>query len=292
MPLKNRWLTSCLVSCDGHSVLIDCGEGTQIAVRCAGKKIKNLDMICITHFHADHISGLPGFLLSLGNEGRTEPVKIIGPRNIEKIVKSLCIIAKSLPFELQFEEVSSLSAIKCGKMEIKSFPVAHGMECYGYCIELKRVGKFDVNKAKENQVPMNVWSALQKNKTAEYHGVIYTSDMVLGESRKGIKLTYCTDSRPTDTIIENAKLADLLICEGLYGSAEKLDRAIETHHMIFSEAAELAKKAEVRQLWLTHYSPALTEPEEEIQNAREIFWNTECGFDGKNIDLSYEDEKK
>lgn len=289
LPLKNRWLTSCLVSCEGHSVLIDCGEGTQIAVKCAGKKTKNVDMICITHFHADHISGLPGFLLSLGNEGRTEPVTILGPKGLNHIVKSLCVIAPCLTFDLNIREIPKTTNIKCGNLYINPFHAEHGIDCYGYSIELKRNGKFDPAKAKLNNVPVAVWSALQKNDSIEYQGNLYTSDMVLGESRKGIKFTYCTDSRPTKIIAQNAENSDLFICEGLYSQPEKLARAVETNHMIYSEAAQLAKTANVKKLWLTHYSPALTDPEEGIEFARNIFPDAECGFDGKNIDLCYDE---
>ena len=282
MPLKNRWLSSCLLNTNGHSVLIDCGEGTQIAMKCAGQRFKPVDVICITHFHADHISGLPGFLLTLCSEGRTEPVTIVGPAGLSRVVKALCMIAPNLTYEVRCEEYTGGQfSLQADALKITPFPVKHGIPCLGYRFDMERVGKFDPEKAAKNNVPMKLWSTLQKKGTVEYEGRLYTPDMVLGPDRKGLRVTYVTDTRPTDTIVENADEADLFICEGMFSDPDKLSRAVETRHMIFSEAALRAKKANVRRLWLTHYSPSLPEPEEGISAASDIFPFTECGFDGK-----------
>ncbi len=289
LPMKNRWLTSCLISCQGHSILIDCGEGTQIALKCAAKKCTPVDLICITHFHADHISGLPGFLLSMGNEGRTEPVTIVGPRGIGRIVRSLCVIAPNLPFEVNVMEIDKPAPFDSGMIRITPFEVRHKIRCFGYSAELLRKGRFIPEKAKANNVPMCIWSTLQKDGIAEYEGRRFTYEDVSEGSRKGIKLTYCTDSRPTENIEVNAKDSDLFICEGLYYEQEKSERAVTTGHMLYSEAALLAKKAGVKRLWLTHFSPAVNEPELGIDVARAIFPDAECGCDGKNIDIPYED---
>ncbi len=294
MPLKDRWLSSCLVSVNGSSILIDCGEGTQIALKMTKNKFKPIDIICFTHFHADHISGLAGFLLSMGNEGRNEPVTLIGPRGLGYVVKCLCVIANGLPFELNFIEIDSLNnacaPIKLNSLKIIPFYTDHTVECLGYSVELGRIGKFDAEKARQNNVPLEIWAKLQKNPSVEYKDKLYTSDMVLGEQRKGIKLTYCTDTRPTDSIVLNAQKSDLFICEGMFGDDNKLKRAEKTKHMLFSEAARLARLSCVKRLWRTHYSPSLDNPREYLNTAREIFENTECGFDGKTISLDFPDE--
>lgn len=290
MPLKNRWLTSCLLHCEGRSVLVDCGEGTQIAMKMIGARFKPIDLICFTHYHADHISGLPGLLLSMGNEGREEPVTFAGPKGLEQIVRSLCVIAPNLPFEMQFMELNEIHSFSSGALTVTPFHAQHSIECFGYRFDLPRKGKFNPEKAKQNEVPMVLWGPLRKNGEMDYEGKHYTYDMVSDGERKGIRLVYCTDSRPTETIVKNAVNADLFICEGLYDDPAKLTKVRKAGHMLYREAAEMARKADVRQLWLTHFSPALKEPEAGIDAARSVFSATECGYDGKSICLRFDDQ--
>lgn len=291
MPLPNRALTSLMLRYNGSSILIDCGEGTQIAVKKCGWSFKPIDVICFTHYHADHISGLPGLLLTLGNAERTEPLLMIGPRRLEKTVNALRTIAPELPFPIVFHELQEQEeTIPIGDLILHAYRVNHNVTCYGYSIELKRAGKFDVEKAKANQVPMPCWSPLQKQESFEYEGVTYTKDMVLGIPRKGLKLTYCTDTRPTESILKYAKDADLFICEGMYGEDGKEEKAKEYKHMTMYEAAELAKKADVKELWLTHYSPSLVHPEQYGDKVREIFENTIVTKDGRTCVLKFEEE--
>ena len=106
LPLPGRWLTSLLLRYNGSSMLIDCGEGTQIAIKEKGWSFHPIDVICFTHYHADHISGLPGLLLTIGNSDRTEPVTLIGPKGLSRVVSALRVIAPELPYELRFIELS------------------------------------------------------------------------------------------------------------------------------------------------------------------------------------------
>lgn len=291
MPIPKRWLTSLLTRYNGSSLLIDCGEGTQVAMKQSGETFKPIDVICITHFHADHISGLPGFLLTMGNADRTEPVTIIGPKGIERVVNSLRVIAPELPFELKFIELEkSFESIELNGYIIEAFKVNHAVVCYGYTIKINRIGKFMVDNAKALGIPVTCWNTLQKGESVIVDGKEITPDMVLGPARKGIKLTYCTDSRPTASIIENAKDADLFICEGMYGEPEKESKARENKHMTFTEAARMAKEANVGELWLTHYSPALVRPKDYVGDARMIFEHTHVCEDGKSITLGFSDE--
>ncbi len=291
MPLPQRALTSLMVRYNGTSILIDCGEGTQIAVKKCGWSFKHIDVICFTHFHADHISGLPGLLLTLGNTERTEPLLIIGPRRLEKVVNSLRVIAPELPFPIEFHELQEVEEqISMFGLKLHAFRVNHNVTCYGYSIELDRVGKFDIEKAKRNQVPMPCWSPLQKQETFIYEGVSYTQDMVLGAARKGLKLTYCTDTRPTESIVTNARGSDLFICEGMYGEDGKEEKAREYKHMTMYEAAELAKQADVQELWLTHYSPSLVYPEQYEKKVKQIFPNTVISRDGRIRELKFEED--
>ena len=291
MPLPNRWLTALMLRYNGSSLLIDCGEGTQIAMREAGVNFKPIDVLCITHFHADHISGLPGFLLTMGNAERTEPLTIIGPKGLQRVVSALRTIAPELPFEIKCIELNEADEyIEMNGYYIHAFKVKHNVVCYGYSIEIKRSGKFSVEKAKEQNIPMKFWNPLQKGNIVEEDGVVYKPEMVLGPARKGIKLTYCTDSRPLDSIVEAAKDSDLFICEGMYAEKEKIAKARQNKHMTFYEAAEMAKRANVKEMWLTHFSPSLVRGEDYMPAVRKIFGNSYLGKDGKTVELKFQED--
>lgn len=293
MPLPNRWLTAAMFRYNGSSLLIDCGEGTQIAVKEKGWSFKPIDTICFTHYHADHISGLPGMLLTMGNAERTEPLTLIGPKGLEKVVGALRTIAPELPFEIKYIEINGQSAdIERKGYYIHAFRVNHNITCYGYTVEIKRGGRFDVERAKTYGIPQKFWNPLQKGQTVTAEdGAVYTPDMVLGQARKGICVTYCTDTRPTDSIAENAKDADLFICEGMYAEKEKLAKARQYKHMTFYEAAELARRAGAKEMWLTHFSPSLVRAEDYMPAVRKIFPNAYLGKDGKSVELAFEDEE-
>ena len=289
MPLHNRWLTSCYMEYNGKAILIDCGEGTQIAIKEKGWSPKPIDVICFTHYHGDHISGLPGLLLTMGNAERKEPLTMIGPKGLERVVNSLRVIAPELPFPIHYVEIEGASQVfEMNGYRLKAFRVNHNVLCYGYTLEIDRAGKFDPQRALEQEIPQKWWKHLQKGETVDEEGRIFTPEMVLGPPRKGIKLTYTTDTRPTQSIRENAKDSDLFICEGMYGEKERQAKAVEYKHMTFYEAASLAKEAQVREMWLTHYSPSLTRPEEYMDEVRRIFPAAKAGKDGMTAELSFE----
>ena len=290
MPLPYRWLTALMTRFNGSSLLIDCGEGTQIAIKEKGWSFKPIDVICFTHFHGDHISGLPGLLLTMGNADRTEPLTLIGPKGLERVVNALRVIAPELPFAIKCIEITEpMQTFEMNGYRLKAFRVNHNVTCYGYTMEVDRAGKFDVERANASAIPQRFWGMLQKGETVEDGGNVYTPDMVLGPARKGIKLTYCTDTRPTDSIRENAAGADLFICEGMYGEKDKQKKAREYKHMTFYEAAQLAKDAGVKEMWLTHYSPSLIKPEEYMDEVRAIFPASVAAKDRRTVELVFED---
>lgn len=291
MPLPGRCLTSLITRYNGSSLLIDCGEGTQVSIRIKGWSVHGIDTICFTHFHGDHISGLPGLLLSMGNSDRTKPVTLIGPKGLEKIVNNLRCIAPELPFDLKFIELEDkIQTIDINGYKITAFKVNHNVVCYGYTIDIERGGKFHVEKAIENNIPQKFWSLLQKGNEVQENEMVYTPDMVLGPPRKGIKVTYCTDSRPTQSILDNAKDSTLFICEGMYGEKDKQMKAKEHKHMTFYEAAKIAAAAQVGQLWLTHFSPSMAKPEMFLDDVREIFSNTIIPKDRRSVELDFDNE--
>ncbi len=293
MPLPYRYLTSLMVRYRGENILIDCGEGTQIALREKGWSPNPISVICFTHFHADHISGLPGMLLTMGNAERTEPLLMIGPKGLERTVRALLTIAPELPFEIRFKEITEKQeTISLAEdLELTAFRVQHNIVCYGYSLEVKRKGRFDAQAAKEQNIPLKCWNKLQHGETVMMDGITYTPDMVMGAERRGLKVTYTTDTRPTESIVENAKGSDLFICEGMYGEADMIAKAKSHKHMTFLEAAGLAAQAEdVKELWLTHYSPSLPKPEPYMKAVREIFANAFPGKDGKTKTLLFDEE--
>lgn len=291
MPLPKRWLTALLTRYNGSSLLIDCGEGTQVAVREKGWTFKPIDVICFTHYHGDHISGLPGLLLTMGNAERQEPLTLVGPKGLERVVNALRVVAPELPFPLEFVELTKPEEVlELNGYRITAFQVNHNVTCYGYTLEILRQGKFSPENARALNIPLKFWNPLQKGNTVQDGDRVYTPEMVLGPPRKGIKLTYTTDTRPAASIVRNAADSDLFICEGMYGEEDKAEKARGYKHMTFQEAAVLARDAGVKELWLTHYSPSLIRPEDYMGRVREIFPNAFPGKDGKSVELNFEEE--
>ena len=292
MPLPRRWLTALMTRYNGSSLLIDCGEGTQVAIKEKGWSFKPIDVICFTHYHGDHISGLPGLLLTMGNADRTEPLTLVGPKGLERVVNALRVIAPELPFEIKFIEITQPEqVIELNGYRITAFKVNHNVLCYGYTLEILRQGKFSAERAKEQDIPLKYWNPLQKGQTIEADGITYTPEMVLGPARKGIRLTYTTDTRPTESILRNAKESDLFICEGMYGEDDKADKARGYKHMTFREAAVLARDARVKEMWLTHYSPSMLHPEDYMKEVRKIFPHAHAGRDRWSKTLDFVDEE-
>lgn len=304
MPMPNRFLSSTILSYKGRKILIDCGEGTQVSMRKLKTGFKFIDIICITHFHGDHIFGLPGLLSTIGNSHRTDPITIIGPEGIGDIVSGLILSISYLPYAINIienpETSLGLNILPKG-IEIKddieessnsdiiisTLELDHSSPCIGYSFYITRKPKFYPEKAKLNQVPKEIWSRLQNGEFIIQNNIKYTPEMVLGEKREGIKLSYITDTRPIDLIPNFISRSNLFICEGTYGDNEDLEKAIKNKHMTFSEASELAYKGNVEELLLTHFSSTMDEPELYKSNALNKFPNTIIGYDGFTKTLKF-----
>lgn len=289
LPTADRFLTSLLINYSGYKILVDCGEGTQVAMKINKTGFKDIHLICFTHFHADHALGLPGLLLTIANSGRIDPLTIIGPKGCTEVVRGLRVLCPELPYEVNIIETTESyeNIFSTDDLVVSNLNLEHTLPCNGYSFTLKRKAKFDPAKATENRVPKHLWSKLQKGECINFEDKIYYPNMVLGNNREGLKVTYITDTRPIDEIIPFAYNSDLFICEGMYGDDKYLDKALINKHMLFSEAANLALQANVKELWLTHFSPSLTYPENYIDQTKNIFKNTEIGKDGMTKLLSF-----
>lgn len=287
MPLPNRWLSSVLIRYMGHLILFDCGEGTQISLRQLGWGIKDIDLVLISHLHGDHIAGLPGLLLSQGNSGRTAPLDVLGPPGLTDAVSKLRVVAPYLPFEVRCRDVSSGDTFELDELRGTCTLGDHHVTCIAYRLDLPRGREFLPARARELQIPIEYWKLLQKQEAVSIDGRTVVPDEVLGEQRKGLSIVLVTDTRPTPALQAFAQDADLLVCEGTYGNDEDQAKALERKHMTFSEAATLAREAEARQLLLTHFSPALVDPQQYAARATAIFENTTVGHDHLSVSLKF-----
>lgn len=290
MPMPERFLSASLLIYKGRKIVIDCGEGTQVSMRMCNTGFKTIDVICISHIHGDHIIGLPGLLGTMGNSGRKEPVTIIGPEGITKAVNGLRTIVEWLPYEINIIE-NPKEAMKFINEEliISCLEVEHSSPCMGYSFYFKRSPRFDVDNAIKNNVPKKFWNVLQRGKdSVEDEGIIYKREMVMGEERKGIKISFITDSRPVSNMPHFIYESDLFICEGTYGSDEDIEKAIKNKHMTFREAAALARDGGVKNLLLTHFGTAMGSPLLYENNAKEVFENTIIGYDRFKTNLQFD----
>lgn len=294
VPMPNRNLSSLFINYRGKKILIDCGEGTQVSMRMKNCGFKDVDLILITHLHGDHIIGLIGLLSTMGNSGKVDDLTIVGPRGIIETMNAIKVLIEYLPYKVIVvedpKETFTLDEHPVFKdLEISTLELDHSTECLGYSLYFKRTPKFNIKKARANKVPQCLWNKLQKVPNLFYDGKMYTSNMVLGDDRKGIKISFITDTRFLLTIPDFIRDSDLFICEGMYGDDMDISKAVKNKHMTFTESANLAKLGNVKKLLLTHFSPSLENPHDFLENATRIFPNTIIGEDRLSLTLNYED---
>lgn len=303
MPMANRHLSSLLIKYKGRKILFDCGEGTQVAMRKARSGFKTIDIICISHNHGDHIFGLPGLLSTMGNSGRIEPITIIGPTGITEVIRGMMVAIAYLPYKIHIIEnpdsyiilenrSEGLKAIESTSTSNKNITLSfmaldHSAPCLGYSLYFPRQPKFLHEKVREEGIPREFWSILQRGESIEYNGKVYMPDGFLGKARKGLKISFITDTRPLDEIIDFIHGSDLFICEGTYGDDDDLNKAKLNKHMTYREAAMLAEGGEVCEMILTHFSTSMDKPEEYLSNAKNSFNNTTIAYDGFSKTLNY-----
>jgi len=289
IPLPGRWLSALLVRLGSELLLFDCGEGTQISMRQIGWGFKAISALCLSHLHADHVAGLPGLLLTIGNAGRTEPLAILGPVGTSRAVAGLRTIAPRLPFEVAVLEWTGGEAVAWNGATLSCTPLDHAIPCLGYRLDVPRHPRFDPDAARRLGVPIERWKHLQRGEPVEIDGRTVRPADVLGSARRGLRLGYVTDTRPTVAMPAFFAGADLLVCEGTYGDPADRDNAVENRHLLFSEAAGIARDAGARHLLLTHFSAKMLDPWRHVGHAQAIFPNTSVGRDHLTTTLRFDD---
>ena len=290
IPLPGRPLSSVLGRVGPELILFDCGEGTQVSMRRWGWGFKGLSAICLSHMHGDHVSGLPGLLLSVANAGRVEPMDIFGPVGTRMVVTGLRVIAPRLPYEVRVHELGAASGINWNGATLAALPVDHAIPCLAYRLDLARGRRFQPDRARTLGVPVEEWKVLQRGESVTVGGRRVQPEDVLGPARRGIRFGYVTDTRPTPEMAAFLAEADLLVVEGTYGDPADAENALANKHLLFSEASEIARASRARRLWLTHFSAKLLEPERYTAEATRVFPETIVGHEGLTTSLRFEDE--
>lgn len=292
LPLPNRFLTALYAEYNGKAVLIDCGEGTQITAAKHGLKLSRIELILITHSHADHVAGLPGLLLSIGNCSRTEPLVIVAPESCILVIEKLMSICGYLPYEVKLKALPENSPCEFAAdmidpmLTIQSLPLSHTVSCLGYSLLLKRRAEFLPQNAKALNVPVEYWKRLHSGESVTLaDGRSIAPEEVTGGEKKPLKICYTTDTLPLSELESFAAEADLFVCEGMYGAVDKKASMDSKGHMLMQDACRIAKNADVGRLWLTHYSPAEKEPAAYAEELKSIFQETVVSEDGISITL-------
>lgn len=284
-PLPERALAALAVSVGGGTVLLDCGEGTQTALRRWGVSAYRLHTVLLTHYHGDHILGLPGLLQTLSSLGRTAPLTVVGPAGLEAVAAPMAALAGPLPFAVHWRQAGQ-EPFAAGPLTVTLFPLEHRVPCCGYALTLPRAGRFDPGRARAAGIPVALWSRLQAGQTVEG----FTPDQVLGPPRRGLKVVYATDTRPCPAVTEAAREADLLCMDATYADDADLDKAKLYGHATCRETGALAAEAGVRRLWLTHYSAAVTDLAPGLAAAQRAYPDAVAGTDGMRLELDFDKE--
>lgn len=280
LPMPERALASLYVRMNGHALLVDCGEGTQVQIRKLGWGFRCIDGMLITHYHGDHCSGMAGFLLSLAKAERTETFHIYGPPGLHAVFHGLMVIAPTIPYPIELHELPlDKAAFSMIGLEIESFPLNHGVPCIGYRFALQRRPGFSPEKAKALGVPVSFWKTLQSGEAVSVDGRMIHPEDVQTAARQGLSFLYVTDTRPMESIVAMGFRTDLMILEGMYGDDDKMPQAKKNRHMLFRESAALARDAETKRLLLTHFSTSIEDPMVYLPNAQAVFPETEIAAD-------------
>lgn len=289
LPRPGRGLTAAVLRCGGRCILFDCGEGVQTALQQYGVNPMRIDLICLSHYHGDHIFGLPGLLQMMGLLGRKDPLVITGPAGLHEAMAPILTLAEagSQPYEIRVQplpvEPLSMHAL-CPRWPeaafLSAFPTEHRVPSQGYRFHLQRMRRLHTDRARALGLPPQLWRKLQLGQTVTHGGREYAPETVCGAPRRGITVVFSGDTRPCPALEDAARDADLLIMEATYPGESDNDKALQYGHSTFPATAALAARSGARALWLLHYSGSIASPEAALPAAQAHFPGAVCAYDG------------
>jgi ribonuclease Z len=288
VPQKDRNFASLVISFAGNNLLFDAPEGIQRQLMQSTLSLMKIDTVFISHLHADHFLGLFGWIATQTLNQRRNKLTIFSPRGgKQKIIKIMKETIKPC-FEIEFKEITKGIIMKNDFFEISAFPLKHEIACYAFVFKEKdKEGEFDRKKAEKLGIPPGpMYSKLVEGKTITVKGKKFKKKDVMNYSkkRKGRKIVIVSDTRPVKETIKEAKKADLLIHESSFLEEDK-DKAIETFHSTAREAGEIAKKANVKELALFHFSARVNNVKDFEKDAKKVFEKTKAIKDFDIIEL-------
>ena len=289
VPLPSRPLSALQMRFGGSLVLFDCGEVTQVQMRKFHWGFRQVDAICLTHLHADHVAGLPGLFHTVANAGRTEPMHIYGPTGTLQVIRGLRVIAEWLPYDMVVHELDdgdSFDLLPGVRATVRLGE--HRIPCLGWRVDVDRSPAFQPDIARGLGVPQTEWSRLQRGEAVSVGDRLVQPSDVLGPPRPGISFAFVTDTRVTPALQDLASNVDLLICESTYGSREDDTRAEAWGHMTLQQACQFATDVNARQLWLTHFGGTIANPLDLAPEATALFENAVIGQPGTTTTLAYD----
>lgn len=287
MPLPDRPLSAVGIRLGGDAILFDCGEGTQVAWRQSGFSARAIDTILLSHMHADHVTGLPGMLFQIAFADRTDPVTIYAPAGSLEIVTALCSVVGGLPFEVRLVELAADQSIELSEsLTLSTIALHHRIPTLGYRLDLSRAPRFDPDRARELNIPIEAWSQLQAGIPA---AGFRPEDVTMGP-RRGIRLSLIGDTATFPGLADFVVGSDLLVCESTYLDDEDTERARERGHMTMRQALDIAITARADEVWLTHFSPKVSCPANYSVIAKRWHPRARIGQPGMTTTLAYRED--
>lgn len=290
-PTVERNVSAMALVREGETLLFECGEGTQRQMMRYGVSFALSD-IFITHFHGDHYLGILGLLRTLGLQGRSEPMRLYGPRSAKRVLgAAMTVGSERMPFEIEIVELAPGDAIQRKDYDVLAYATEHGRASIGYAVvEHQRLGRFDPEQARALGIPEGpLWGRIHKGEAVEVAGRTIRPEELVGPPRPGRKVVYPGDTRPCESVVQAAEGADLLIHEATFGNEEK-DRAKETEHSTAAEAAQVALAARVRRLALNHLSARYSaDAQVLLDEAKAVFGETVVARDGMVLEVPFQE---